>query len=92
MKTLGILGLVLLVFLVANDASPLNKKKFHLNKRRMVMGRLSHGLVPKGTLDPTKEKKSVESTFTQKVDNFDASNTATYEQVRNMKTVILLRR
>ena len=90
MKSLGILGLVLLVFLVANDASPLNKKKFSLRERQMVMGRLSHGLVPKGKLDPNREKKSVEDYFTSMVDNFDDSNTATYQQVRNLKDTVML--
>ncbi|KAE9548098.1 hypothetical protein FO519_008689 [Halicephalobus sp. NKZ332] len=80
MRTLCILGLVLLAFLVINDASPLNKKKPIINKRHMIRGRLSHGLVPKGTVDPTKQRRSSESYITQKIDNFDSSNTATYQQ------------
>ena len=80
MKNLRILCLILVISVVINDASPLNKK-FILNKRHLIMGRLSHGLVPPITVDPKQARKIEESYFTQRVDNFDSSNTATYQQV-----------
>ncbi|KAE9548097.1 hypothetical protein FO519_008688 [Halicephalobus sp. NKZ332] len=80
MKTLWILGLVLLLFLVVNDASPLNKRKPIVRKRHMVMGRPFHGFLPGGIVDPKKQKAITDTHFTQKLDHFDDSNTATFQQ------------
>ena len=82
MKNLKILIFLLLIFLASNNASPL-KKKPTISKLYMPTGRPFYGLFPGGIADPKKVKGIISETFTQKVDHFDDSNTATYEQVRS---------
>lgn len=89
MKYFGISGVIFLALLTINDASPMNKKKSIISKLYMPTGRPYYGLFPGGTADPEKLEKVVEDTFTQKVDHFDDSNTATYKQV-NVSDVFLL--
>ena len=79
MKTL-IVCAALAVVLICSDATPLKQNREFISKTKLIRGRPWHGLVPKPDTDP-KAAKSAAYYFTAKVDNFDPSNTKTYQQV-----------